>query len=301
MEWMWFSLASAFTFALVSVLDKLLISKHVDNAKVFIVTVGVAQICLGLIVIPISAFSGLTLSTLTIVIFSGISSGMYLVIMFQIMESQDVSRVVPVVSTYPVFVAALAFFILGEQVTIYSLACILITVFGAALVSLSPSGKNASAKSAVTAMLLLFLASILFGLSQFLAKTIADDVDMWTQYMVRGVYGGFTCFSLILLPGVLKGVTSIFQKPKSVFLIGFTEGFLVFFAILFFFLAIYAGEIYMVSTVMASRPIFVFGIGLILSLPMIKLLNEPLNGRVLAVRATGTFLTVLGVVGVSLL
>jgi hypothetical protein len=57
----------------------------------------------------------------------------------------------------------------------------------------------------------------------------------------------------------------------------------------------------MVSTVMASRPIFVFGIGLILSLPMIKLLNEPLNGRVLVVRATGTFLTVLGVAGVSLL
>jgi len=57
----------------------------------------------------------------------------------------------------------------------------------------------------------------------------------------------------------------------------------------------------MVSTVMASRPIFVFGIGLILSLPMLKLLNEPLNGRVLAVRASGTLLTVLGVAGVSLL
>ena len=298
---MWFSLASAFTFALVSVLDKLLISKHVDNAKVFIVTVGVAQFCLGLIAVPVSAFSGITLATMTIVIFSGISSGMYLVIMFQIMESQDVSRVVPVVSTYPVFVAILAFFILGEEVTIYSLACILITVFGAALVSLSPSWQKASAKSNVTAMLLLFFASILFGLSQFLAKTVAEEVDMWTQYMIRGFSGGLTCFALILLPGVLTGGTSILKKPKSLFLIGFTEGFLVFFAILFFFLAIYAGEIYMVSTVMASRPIFVFGIGLILSLPMIKLLNEPLNGRSLAVRATGTFLTVLGVAGVSLL
>ncbi|MQG66936.1 MAG: hypothetical protein FI704_07610, partial [SAR202 cluster bacterium] len=139
MEWMWFSMASAFTFALVSVLDKLLISKHVDNAKVFIVTVGLAQIILGLIAIPMSTISGMTLNSLTIAIFSGISSGVYLVIMFQIMESQDVSRVVPVVSTYPVFVAILAFFILGEDVTIYSLACIFVTVFGAALVSLSPS------------------------------------------------------------------------------------------------------------------------------------------------------------------
>ena len=121
---MWFSLASAFTFALVSVLDKLLISKHVDNAKVFIVTVGVAQICLGFIAIPMSVFAGMNLDTVIIVIFSGISSGMYLVIMFQIMESQDVSRVAPVVSTYPVFVAIMAFFFLGEAVTIYSLSLI---------------------------------------------------------------------------------------------------------------------------------------------------------------------------------
>ena len=299
---MWFSMASAFTFALVSVLDKLLISKHVDNAKVFIVTVGLAQIILGLIAIPMSTISGMTLNSLTIAIFSGISSGMYLVIMFQIMESQDVSRVVPVVSTYPVFVAILAFFILGEDVTIYSLACILVTVFGAALVSLSPSeGKSTLNRSGITAMMLLFVASILFGLSQFLAKTISEDVGMWTQYMIRGVSGGITCFSLILLPSVFQGLRSVIQKPKSLVLIGFTEGFLVFFAILFFFLAIYAGEIYMVSTVMASRPIFVFGISLILSLPLIKLLNEPLKGSVLAVRATGTFLTVLGVAGVSLL
>jgi hypothetical protein len=119
--------------------------------------------------------------------------------------------------------------------------------------------------------------------------------------MIRGVSGGITCFSLILLPRVFQGVKSIVQKPKSLLLIGFTEGFLVFFAILFFFLAIYSGKIYMVSTVMASRPIFVFGISLILSLPLIKLLNEPLKGRVLAIRAVGTSLTVLGVVGVSLL
>ena len=114
MEWMWYSIASAFTFALVSVLDKLIISKHVNNANVFIVGVGVSQIILGIVIIPVSAFSDLTLNSLLISIFSGIFSGIYLVVMFQIMESQDVSRVIPVVSTYPVFVAILAFFILGE-------------------------------------------------------------------------------------------------------------------------------------------------------------------------------------------
>ena len=298
---MWYSIASAFTFALVSVLDKLIISKHVNNANVFIVGVGVSQIILGIVIIPVSAFSDLTLNSLLISIFSGIFSGIYLVVMFQIMESQDVSRVIPVVSTYPVFVAILAFFILGEDVTRYSLACILVTVFGAALESLSPStGRSLINKSSVVALMLLFFASICFGLSQFLAKIISEDLDMWTQFMIRGVSGGITCFSLILLPGVFQGVRAMVYKPKSLLLIGFTEGFLVFFALLFFFLAIYAGKIYMVSTVMASRPIFVIGISLILSLPFLKLLNEPLKGTVLATRATGTFLTVLGVAGVSL-
>ena len=302
MEWMIFGAASAFTFALVSVLDKLLISDHVPNSKVFIVYVGFAQILLGISVLPVAINSDFPVNGIAIAILSGILSGMYLVLMFTIMASQDVSRVVPVVSTYPIFVAILAFFFLNENVTILTMLGILVTVVGAALVSLGPAKNGAeSERSDIKALLLLVVASLFFGLSQFVTKIIADDMTIWGQFLLRGVGGGIVCMSLIILPGVYKGVLKVGKNPRSLALIAGTEGFLVFFAILFFFLAVYSGEVYLVSTAMATRPLFVFILGTLASIPILKLLNEPLYGKAFLIRIIGTIMTVTGVVAVTTL
>ncbi len=302
MEWMIYAAASSFTFALVSILDKILISKHVDSGKVFVAAVGIAQIILGLLAVPVILGTTYSLWIVVVALLSGIFSGAYLVSMFIIMESQDVSRVVPVVSTYPVFVALLAFLFLGESVTYFSWICVLVTVAGAALVSLAPSGSESLETGVnLTAMSFLLLASLSFGLSQFLSKTIAEEMTMGAQFMLRAIGGGMVCFSLALSKTVREGLVRVMKKPKSVGLIAFTEILLVFFAILFFFKAIYSGEVYLTSTVMATRPLFVFLISLSLSLPFIGMFKESAHGRALLTRTTGIILTVGGVMGVSLL
>ena len=177
---------------------------------------------------------------------------------------------------------------------------ILVTVVGAALVSLGPAKNGTETeKSNIKALLLLVLASLFFGLSQFVTKIIADDMTIWGQFLLRGIGGGIVCTSLIFLPGVYAGVLKVAKSPRSLALIAGTEGFLVFFAILFFFLAVYSGEVYLVSTAMATRPLFVFILGTIASLPVLKLLNEPLNGKAFLIRIIGTVMTVLGVVAVT--
>lgn len=301
MQWMIFAAASAFTFALVSVFDKLIISRHVANAKVFIVTVGVAQIILGLALIPAAISSQFTGTATAVAILTGIFSGVYLVIMFLVMESQEVSRVVPVVSTYPIFVAILAYFFLGEDVNTIAWVCIVVTVVGAALVSLGPVGKDRDdSRGTLKAMLFLFLASMLWGLSQFMSKTISGDMSLWGQFVLRAFGGGIVCASMIFIPGVARGVTNLVRRPASISYIFMTEVMLVFFAIFFFFRAIYSGDVYLTSTVMAARPLFVFALTLVLSIPLVKLYNESLDRRALTTRALGTVLTVGGVAGVSL-
>ena len=302
MEWMIFGIASAFTFALVSVLDKIIISNYVPGGRVFVATVGVTQILLGLATIPLAISSTYSPMTVTIALLSGLFSGTYLITMFIIMESQDVSRVVPVVSTYPVFVAILASIFLGEHISGGAWICVLITVAGAALVSLSPSQQDsASADGRWVAMSFLFLASLSFGLSQFLSKTIADEMSLWGQYTLRALGGGLACFALVISGSVRQGLLSILKKPTSLAFIGLTEVLLVFFAILFFFLSIYSGDVYLTSTVMASRPLFVFTLTLVLSLPFIKLFKESMKKSDLLTRTTGIALTVGGVIGVSFL
>ena len=84
-----FAAASAFTFALVSVLDKTLISDHIGSGKIFVAAVGVAQILLGLATLPLVTYSGFDTSTIIVALLSGVFSGAYLIGMFIIMESQD--------------------------------------------------------------------------------------------------------------------------------------------------------------------------------------------------------------------
>ena len=300
MEWMVFAAASAFTFALVSVLDKILISDHVGSGKIFVAGVGGAQVLLGIATLPLATFSGFDASVITVALLSGVFSGTYLIGMFIIMESQDVSRVVPVVSTYPIFVAFLAFLFLDEHVSIFAWACVIVTVVGAAMVSLAPKSINSTEGVGILALLFLLLASMSFGLSQFLSKTIAEEMTMWTQYSLRAFGGGITCGLLIFLPGVRQGLVTLFTNFKTMMVFSITEIILVFFAILFFFLSVYSGEIYLTATVMATRPLFVFALTLLLSIPVIGLFKESVRGKAMATRATGIVLTVGGVIGVSL-
>ena len=300
MEWMVFAAASAFTFALVSVLDKILISDHVGSGKIFVAGVGGAQVLLGIATLPLATFSGFDASVITVALLSGVFSGTYLIGMFIIMESQDVSRVVPVVSTYPIFVAFLAFLFLDEHVSIFAWACVIVTVIGAAMVSLAPKSINSTEGVGILALLFLLLASMSFGLSQFLSKTIAEEMTMWTQFSLRAFGGGITCGLLIFLPGVRRGLVTLFTNFKTMMVFSITEIILVFFAILFFFLSVYSGEIYLTATVMATRPLFVFALTLLLSIPVIGLFKESVRGKAMATRATGIVLTVGGVIGVSL-
>ena len=53
------------------------------------------------------------------------------------------------------------------------------------------------------------------------------------------------------------------------------------------------------AVVMATRPMFVFLLGIVLSLGISRVLDEPLGGKILAVKLAAIVLTVGGVIAVS--
>ena len=62
--------------------------------------------------------------------------------MFWVMRTQDVSRVVPVTSTHTIFVAILAMVFLQEVIPALAWVGIVITMIGAALMSLGPTMRE---------------------------------------------------------------------------------------------------------------------------------------------------------------
>ena len=115
MIWVLYALGSAITFSFISALDKVLLQRYIPNSRVFIILVGFVQLLLAVCVLPLASFTGYGADDAAIAVGSGLVTGAYLILLFWAISLQDVSRVVPVASTYPIFVAILAQLFLGEE------------------------------------------------------------------------------------------------------------------------------------------------------------------------------------------
>jgi drug/metabolite transporter (DMT)-like permease len=115
MDWIFAALGSAIGFAVVTILDKILLERHVPSASTFIVFATLMQIPGALVPLAFVAFPGYPLAVWALALGSGASFGLSLVLMFSILRRQDVSLVTAVFQTAPVFVAIIAVFALGRH------------------------------------------------------------------------------------------------------------------------------------------------------------------------------------------
>ena len=301
MSWVFLALGSALAFAVVSALDKILIQRFVPNPRAFIVLVGLIQFGLAAVVLPFAKFSGYGLDTALISCLSGFLAGIYLVLMFWVMRMQDVSRVVPITSTHPIFVAILAQVFLGEIISVLAWAGIIVTVGGAALMSFGPTTRRSErGQNQWLPFALLMVSSLAFGLSQYLTKVVADDIDVWSMFVWRGVGLGTACVGIMIRRSMFPDLVRAIRDPVSISLAVFTEGLLVLVAVILQLLAIYSGPVSLAVTVMAIRPLFVFILGILLSLGVSRVLDEPLEGRILATKMAAIAMTVGGIIAVTL-
>ena len=301
MIWVLYALGSAITFSLASTLDKVLLQKYIPSSRVFIILVGFVQLLLALIVLPLASFTGYGADDAAIAIGSGLVTGAYLILLFWAISLQDVSRVVPVASTYPIFVAILAQLFLGEELGVLAWTGICVTVAGVGLMSFGPTARASDmGKGQTMVFALLVTASLLFGLTQIMSKVVADDMDVWTLLMWRMLGAAAVCIALLVRTQVVPDIMRALRNPSAVGLLLLTEGALVLVAMVFTLEAIYNGPVSLASTVMATRPLFVFGLGIVLSMGASNVLNEPLEGRIIATKLLAIAMMVAGVGAVTL-
>ena len=301
MIWVLYALGSAVTFSLVSTLDKILLQRYIPNSRVFIILVGFVQLLLALCVLSLASFTGYGADDAAIAIGSGLVTGAYLILLFWAIRLQDVSRVVPVASTYPIFIAVIAQFFLGEELGVLAWTGICVTVAGVGLMSFGPTARASDmGKGQTMVFALLVTASLLFGLSQIMSKVVADDMDVWTLLMWRMLGAAAVCIALLVRTQVVPDIMRALRNPSAVGLLLLTEGALVLVAMVFTLEAIYNGPVSLASTVMATRPLFVFGLGIVLSMGASNVLNEPLEGRILATKVLAIAMMVAGVGAVTL-
>ena len=304
MNWLTIAIVSAIVFALVSIFDKVILVRYIRDARVFIVMVGFIQFPMGLVVLPFVPFESYSVTTLAAGYFSGFLWGVSLTAMFLAMRREEVSRVIPVISISPVFVAVLAVIFLSERLTAMHWLAIVMTVAGAMVISARMSGTSRLPKFNSTFGLLI-AGSIFIAGGQFLTKVAADEMSLWNLFALRNIGLGTACVLLMFRPYVLRETARAMSNATTAGMFFLTEGVLVFIGLVLTIWAIDMGPISLVATAMSSRPLFVFMMSVGLSIPLgvsrWKLLNESLDRRTLAVKLVSTAMIVLGISAVSLL
>ena len=300
MDWVLASLGAAIGFAAVTVLDKIILGRHVASAWVFIFFAGLMQLPGALVPMAFVDFPGYSATMWLAALGSGAAFGLSLVLMFWTLRRQDASLVTAVYQTAPVFVAIMAVGLLAEDLTAWHWAAILVTVAGAALISLRRRDGGTPVLGGWFFVVL--AASALFALGATLSKLALDGgMSLWNLYTARSATLAAAMVALAWRPSIVPQLGMLFRDTRGLLLFIFTEAGLAFASMYLTTLAIKLGPVSSATTVMASRPMFVFLFGIVLSTGMLKVLSEPVDRASLAHRGAAIAMIVAGVAAISLL
>lgn len=295
MNWASVAIFSAAIYGIITTIDSHLISKRMPSLRAFLLPLSVVHLFYGLIFFYLFPFPDkIGLWPLTVAFGSSIIRIAGATIMIYLLKKEEVSRVVPVVYTYPIFVALIAVPLLGEPISPLQWLSIVIVVAGAVIVSFkqNPFGN---AVWPGKPFLALIGASLLLAMADITSKYALAYFSFWNMFSISAfsIFGLFFVFSM--RPHVLRQLRDMNQRNRSLGLMAFNES-LMPFALTGSFWALSRGPVSLVSTIIGSRPIFVVIYALILNYTLPRFLVKSTTSKsMLVFRLIATAMIVGGI------
>ena len=292
--WITVAIISAAITGLVSILDSHLISKRMPSFLAFLAPIGVVHFVLGLVVMTILPLpAGVDTMTLVVAVGSSIIRVVGALLMLRTMRSEEVSRIMPVTNTFPIFVAILAVPVLGEDLGWLEWLAIIITVSGAMLISVR-WGTDGQGIRLRKSFAVLMVSSILFGVANIGSKYAMEQLTFWNMYGISTVCLGTLFLLLSLRRATLQELWHMEGRNRALGLLGLNECVAVVGIVLSFW-AIEQGPVSMVSTILSTRPAFVFVYALAVSRFFPAVLDERLSRGIIATKLVSIGLIIGGV------
>ncbi len=213
-------------------------------------------------------------STVGIGLLSGVCLGSGLALLYLGLKLGEASRAVAVSQTYPILVALLALAFLEETVSGEQWLAIALVVCGAALISLEGFGRRLFRLT--PGLTALVASSAGLGLAFFLAEFALQDLTPWEVFGLQEL-GMIPVFAVFGRPANWRRLWQGLRSPDGLatFVIG--EGILPQLAIFLFILSFSFGPVSSAAAVLATRPLFVFLAGTLLSWRALGLMQESVN------------------------
>lgn len=290
--WLPTALAAASISGFVSILDSHLIGKRLSSLSAFLLPTAVVQGLCGVVilmttVIPVET-NGMTV-LLTIISSAVRAVGIFIIL--RALRAEEVSRVMPVTSSFPIFVALLAVPFMNEVLGWLQWLAIVITVAGVMLISIQRHPGGIRLRKSFASLV---FASLLLGISNTLAKYVLDGIPLLPMYGINTltVSASFILFSL---PGSLRGeLRGLAADYKSLLLVTI-NALIAMVGFYFYFGAIEKGPVSQVSTILSTRPVFIFIFALIVSRVYPAVLNERMGRSAVVIKMVSIALIIGGV------
>ena len=291
-DWISTAVLSAVVLSFVNVVDSHLISKRLPSFRAYLLPVGMVIFAWSLVLACLFPFpEDAATGPLLAAIMSGIIRAAAIVIMLYTMRREEVSRIVPIVNTYPIFVAVMAVPLLGEVLDYRQWLAIIIVVAGVVMVSLR-KGQGSRATSTGKLLWLLIGASLMMAVSNVAAKYALGSFSPWHMYWISHFILSGVFLAIALRPQVMREFNNCRQRNSSIVII-FVNEIMAVTALILFYLAMQRGPVSLVSVIFSSRPLFVFLFAVIISRFSPVLLEWQMEKAMLILR----FLAVLMIVG----
>ena len=291
MDWLIFTFVATVFWAVGVVIDKYIITKHMQDALSYqlLYTITEAPILLLLLFTSIS----FTFPWSLLGIVAGFSLYPGIILYFKAMAIEEASRVISLWYTSPILVLLLAYVFLEEKLSLLSYFGIVFLVLGAMFISYR---KEKGKKAVMSPALGLILASgVVFAGYEVLTKYVLGAIDYFS-YLFWNFIGtamvGFSLFCFSKIRG--KFLTDIKRVNRTVLFWRILNTSLGLVGTVFYYIAISSGPVSLVSAAGSLEPFFVFAITLMLSLSVPRVLKEETGRRVVMIKALAIVLIVVG-------
>ncbi len=301
MNWLVFALCGPVLWAISTHLDKYLVERYFKDTDVVVLLVFTAL--MGLVLMPVIAWfypdvferDWLSIGLMAL---SGLLYMAGITFYLRALQGHEASVVAPFFQSSPLFGAALAYLVLGETLTGTQLTGGALIVFGVLFVSIGAGPKRERFRWRLAALML--CAGFILSLSTLIFKAFAVKEEFWatTFWMFAGeaLFGvGFLCIAsyrnqfLHLLRTNGWALLAINGSNELINLGGALANR---YALIFAPLAL-------VQAVGSTTTLFVFAIGVMLTLLFPKLSRENLSAREFVQKGIAAVLVAIGVALVS--
>ncbi len=296
MSWIFYTFLAVNFFSITNVFDKFFVSKKYKNIYSFAVVINIAY----LIFFSITAIFIRHTFILNWGLFWTFIASMayYLMWIFwwKALTTDEVSRLIAIFFTSPIFNALLATIFLKESLSGLKWLAIFFIVFGAILSTWKgKQAKKSFNKAYVFALLAAFFASI--------GNILSKQAMVYWQPLTVQVIGYLVALPLYLLllinKQVLSEVKKTFVSLRS-FLVILLRGLMGFLAVCSFILAVGAGPVSLVVALNGTQPLLILVYSTLISMFFPKFIKEEISKQSLFTKVAAIILIVSGAVIISL-